>query len=151
MIDTPSIKYKIMYIDDEKLFNHIQSILERLNWMSSVPAEIIVWQLDNLIAIVDRNCQCVTDFTEDCNRLEPFEDKWRAFGWDTVKVDGHSFEELFAAFEDFRQRKSCRPLIIIANTVKGKGVSFMEKEIQWHHGVPSGKELEIARQELSLK
>lgn len=107
--------------------------------------------LNNLIAIVDRNCQCVTDFTEDCNRLEPFEDKWRAFGWDTIKVDGHSFEELSAAFEDLRQRKSYKPLIVIANTVKGKGVSFMEKKLQWHHGVPGGEELEIARRELSLK
>ncbi|MHC4632095.1 MAG: transketolase [Planctomycetota bacterium] len=107
--------------------------------------------LNNLLAIVDRNCQCVTDFTEDCNRIEPFEDKWHAFGWDTVKVDGHSFEELFAAFEDLRQPKSYKPLVIIADTVKGKGVSFMEKKIQWHHGVPGGKELEIARQQLALK
>jgi len=108
-------------------------------------------QLNNLIAIVDRNQQCVTDFTEDCNRLEPFADKWRAFGWDIRAISGHSFHELLAAFKDFRIRKSPQPLVIIANTIKGKGVSFMERNIIWHHSVPKGEELKIARQELGTR
>jgi transketolase len=108
-------------------------------------------KLNNLVAIVDRNCQCVTDFTEDCNRLEPFRDKWCAFGWDTVIANGHSLEELLFAFKDLQQHKSEKPLVVITNTVKGRGVSFMEKEIQWHHGLPGDEELEIARRELSLK
>lgn len=107
-------------------------------------------QLNNLIAIVDRNQQGVTDFTEDCNRLEPFADKWRAFDWDVRTINGHSFEELLSAFKDFRCRKSYRPLVIIANTIKGKGVSFMERNIIWHHSVPTDENLKIARQELTL-
>lgn len=106
-------------------------------------------QLDNLVAIVDRNQQCVTDFTEDCNRLEPFESKWKSFGWDVISVDGHSFEELFGIFKDIRNRESPRPLVVIANTIKGKDVSFMEKKLEWHHSVPNGKNLEIARKELT--
>jgi transketolase len=105
-------------------------------------------RLNNLVAVIDRNGQCVTDFTEDCNRLEPFADKWRAFGWDTRIVDGHSFEELIGAFSDFRSRTSACPLVIIANTIKGKGISFMEKNIQWHHGVPQGDQLEEANRQL---
>lgn len=106
-------------------------------------------KLNNLVAIVDRNGLCATDFTEDCNSLEPFCDKWRSFGWDVIVVDGHSFEELLAVFKDFRFRKVEQPLVIIAKTIKGKGVSFMENNPSWHHSVPKGKELEIARKELS--
>jgi transketolase len=108
-------------------------------------------QLNNLVAIVDRNWQCVTDFTEDCTRLEPFADKWKAFGWDVIDIKGHSFDELLSAFKDFRFRKSSRPLVIIANTIKGKGVSFMERNIDWHHSVPAGEKLKIARQELTFE
>lgn len=107
-------------------------------------------QLHNLIAIVDRNRQCVTDFTEDCNRLEPFGDKWESFGWDVRIVDGHSFEQLLDSFRDFRCRQSIRPLVIIANTIKGKGVSFMEGQLQWHHCVPKAENLIRARQELAF-
>jgi transketolase len=108
-------------------------------------------RLRNLIAVVDYNRQCSTDFIEDCVRLEPFADKWRAFGWEIREVNGHSFEELLSAFEDFRSRKSSPPLVIIAHTIKGKGISFMERNVSWHHGVPSGEQLERARQELALK
>ena len=107
-------------------------------------------QLNNLVAIVDYNRQCVTDFIEDCIRLEPFAQKWRAFGWDVRSINGHSFDELLGASKDFRFRKSPRPLVIIANTIKGKGVSFMERNIVWHHSVPTGENLKIARQELAL-
>jgi transketolase len=108
-------------------------------------------RLINLIAIVDYNRQCSTDFIEDCVRLEPFADKWRAFDWEVREINGHSFEELLSAFKDIRSRKSLRPLVVIANTIKGKGVSFMERNVSWHHGVPSGEELERARQELALR
>lgn len=105
-------------------------------------------KLNNLIAIIDRNKQCVTDFTEECNQLEPLADKWRSFGWDTLIIDGHSFNDLLTAFKDFRKRKSTKPLVIVAQTTKGKGVSFMEGKICWHHGVPTGEDLKLARQEL---
>lgn len=107
-------------------------------------------QLSNLIAIVDRNRQITLDYTENCNRLEPFDEKWKSFGWDVVTIDGHSFEELLKAFKDIRVRTSRQPLVVIANTVKGKGVSFMEGNLQWHHNVPKGEQIEIARKELTL-
>jgi len=105
-------------------------------------------RLRNLVAIVDRNRQCAMDFTEECNRLEPLADKWQAFGWDAAVIDGHSFEQICSAFEGFRTRVSEKPLVVIANTIKGKGISFMEGNVKWHHGVPAGKELETARREL---
>jgi transketolase len=107
-------------------------------------------KLNNLVAVVDHNRQGVTDFIDDSVSLEPFTKKWQGFNWEVREADGHSFIELLAAFQDFRARKSSQPLVVIANTVKGKGVSFMERQLEWHHGVPSGKELEKARQELSL-
>lgn len=105
-------------------------------------------KLNNLIAIVDRNCQCVTDFTEDCLLLEPFADKWRAFNWEVRLADGHSYEELLISLRDFRTRSDLRPLVIIARTIKGKGASFMERNLAWHHSVPEGDNLECARREL---
>ena len=106
-------------------------------------------QLNNLFGITDRNGLSVTDFTENFLRLEPLQDKWKSFGWDTVTVDGHSIEEIFAIFKNFRSRSSNKPLMIIANTVKGKGVSFMENDPLWHTRIPTGEQLEIARKELS--
>jgi transketolase len=105
-------------------------------------------KLNNLVAIVDRNRQGVTDFTEDSTGLEPLADKWRGFNWDVKVIDGHSFEEIFEALHYYRSFNSPRPLVIIANTIKGKGVSFMEKKLEWHHSVPAGENLKIARQEL---
>ena len=105
-------------------------------------------ELNNLVAIVDRNMQGVTDFTEDSNRLEPFSQKWKAFGWDVKEINGHSFEEILDALKDIRENKSKKPLAIIAKTTKGKGVSYMECNIPWHHSVPSGENLKTARKEL---
>jgi len=105
-------------------------------------------ELSNLVAIIDRNQQITLNYTEECIRLDPLDEKWRAFGWDVAVVNGHAFEELFRALENIRSRRSPRPLVIIASTVKGKGVSFMEGQLQWHHNIPKGKKLEIARKEL---
>ncbi len=103
--------------------------------------------LGNLVAIVDRNGQITLDFTENINQLEPYAAKWQAFGWDTVEVDGHSFDDLYSVFA--QPRTSQKPLVVIANTVKGKGVSYMEGDLHWHHNVPKGEQVELARQELS--
>lgn len=108
-------------------------------------------KLDNIVAFVDRNMQCVTDFTEDCNCLESLSEKWKSFGWEVKIIDGHSFKELLDVIKKIHNRKSSKPLVIIANTVKGKGVSFMENVIRWHHSIPSEEELEIARKELCSK
>jgi transketolase len=107
-------------------------------------------RLTNLVAIVDRNRQITVDGTEDCNRLEPFADKWRAFGWEAREVDGHSFAELKSALGNVHAKCGERPLVVIANTKKGKGVSFMEQSIGWHHRVPKGDQLARARHDLAL-
>lgn len=105
-------------------------------------------RLNNLVAIVDRNMLCTLDFTENFLRLNPLDKKWQAFGWDVVTIDGHSFEDILASLKDFRSRRASAPLVIIANTVKGKGLSFMENVPLWHSVAPTGKWLEAARREL---
>jgi transketolase len=107
--------------------------------------------LNNLVAVIDRNGLCVTDFTENFLQLEPFEEKWRSFGWDVTNIDGHSFREVLATFKGFRSRTSTKPLMIIARTVKGKGVSFMEGQANWHTQIPASEQLEKARMELNRK
>ena len=92
--------------------------------------------LGRLIAIIDNNGMCVTDKLEDCTALEPLSEKWRAFGWEVREVDGHNFNALLPALSGLRERPSSKPLMIIAKTVKGKGVPFMENRLEWHHGVP---------------
>lgn len=106
-------------------------------------------ELNNLIVIVDRNWLCVTDFTENCVRLNPFDEKWKSFGWNTVTINGHSFEDILSALDAFRSLRSNNPLAIIANTTKGKGVSFMENQSLWHGVAPKGKEAEMAKIELT--
>lgn len=102
-------------------------------------------RLNNLVAIIDRNYLCVTDFTENLINLEPLEDKWLSFGWNVLRINGHSFEELFNAFEGIRSRKSAMPLVIIADTVKGKGIESMCYNPLWHAVVPRGDEIEKAK------
>lgn len=107
-------------------------------------------KLNRLIAIVDYNGLSATDFTKNIIVQEPIEDKWKAFGWDTVSINGHSFGEILHALRFIHNPESSnsKPLVVIARTIKGKGVSFMENKICWHHGSPRGEELEIARKEL---
>lgn len=105
-------------------------------------------KLDNLVGIVDKNGLCVTDRVEDCVAMSPMDEKWKAYGWDVLVVNGHCFEELLSAFDNFRVRKTAKPLMVIANTTKGKGISFMEGKPEWHHSVPKNDELETARAEL---
>jgi transketolase len=104
--------------------------------------------LNNLVAIIDRNNLCTTDFTENIVALEPLREKWLSFGWSTMYIDGHSFTEILAALQVCRERRTSRPQVIIANTVKGKGVSFMENVPLWHAVCPTGEQLEQARREL---
>jgi transketolase len=106
-------------------------------------------QLDNLTGIIDRNGLSVTDFTEKSLKLDPLVDKWQAFGWDTLTINGHDFREILKALKDDASRTSGKPLMIIGKTVKGKGVSFMENNPLWHTLLPSGEELKRAREELN--
>jgi transketolase len=104
-------------------------------------------RLDNLTAIVDRNMLQIDGCTEDIVCLEPFPDKWKAFNWNVIECDGHSYEELIAAFTE-SDKPSNRPTVIIAHTVKGKGVSFMENNVEFHGKAPSDVEMEQALREL---
>jgi len=102
--------------------------------------------LDNLVAVVDRNRLQQGARTEDTNRLEPLADKWAAFGWQVVECDGHDHRALFDIFTAPRQGK---PLCVIAKTIKGKGVSFIEDRVEWHHKVPSPEQEQVAIAELT--
>jgi len=91
------------------------------------------FKIRNLITFVDRNKLMIDGTTEQIMGLEPFSDKWKAFGWIVKEVDGHSFRDLSVAIE-YAQTEDKAPVVIIANTVKGKGVDFMENEVKWHYG-----------------
>ena len=104
--------------------------------------------LDNLTAIVDRNRLQQGARTEDTNALEPLADKWRAFGWDVHEVDGHDHAALLAAIEAPRLG---RPRFVLARTVKGKGVSFIEDRVEWHHKAPSTEQTQQALEEIASR
>lgn len=105
------------------------------------------YRLNNLVVILDRNYLGCSDFTENMCELEPLEDKWRSCNWDCVSVNGHSYEELDGILSNCRNRRSSRPLCIIAKTSKGKGLSYTEN-IPLNHGyMPKG---EAARKALEL-
>lgn len=105
-------------------------------------------KLDNLIVIVDRNNQIVLDTTENCLKLNPLDKKFKSFGFKTFTINGHSYVELQKVFKNIKNNPSKKPIAIIANTIKGKGVSFMEKNIKWHHAVPQVSEYLKAIKEL---
>ncbi len=106
--------------------------------------------LGNLVAIIDHNRMQSLDFCEDTIALEPFADKWRAFGWRTLTVDGHDHDALREAMESCRGLD--KPTVIIAETIKGKGISFMEQDILWHYRFPHvGEEYDGAVAELDAQ
>ncbi|VAX27095.1 Transketolase, N-terminal section, partial [hydrothermal vent metagenome] len=100
----------------------------------------------NLTAIVDYNKVCQDNITKDLKDLEPLEDKWRAFGWDTHRIDGHNMREIHQTLK--LPPHAEKPRVIIADTIKGKGVSFMEGQTGWHGVAPSAEDLEKALKEL---
>ncbi len=106
-------------------------------------------RLNNLIAIVDRNYMCATDFTEELLALEPLDDKWKSFGWDVCRINGHSFENILEALGNPRSRRSVKPLVIIADTVKGEGIECISNNPLCHGIAPKGKEAELCK--LSLE
>lgn len=116
---------------------------EGSNWEAAMYAsQRGLW---NLLAVVDRNGLQQGARTEDTNRLEPLASKWASFGWEVEEVDGHDHADLLRALG---RPGTDRPRCVIAHTVKGKGVSFMEGQAVWHHRVPSAEELERALAEL---
>ncbi|MCG7549871.1 transketolase [Pseudoalteromonas sp. Of7M-16] len=105
-------------------------------------------KLSNLVAIVDFNKLQGTGESCEIMHLEPLEDKWSAFGWHTIRVDGHDIAALISALAE--AGKHDKPTCIIADTVKGKGISFMENDNNWHYRIPKAEEVEKAKQELSV-
>ncbi|MEB3196842.1 MAG: transketolase [Candidatus Sericytochromatia bacterium] len=103
---------------------------------------------ENLTAIVDVNGLQLDDSTAGILPLEPLADKWAAFGWHVVEIDGHDFAQILAAYREAQATKG-RPTVILARTVKGKGVSFMEHNNEWHGAAPSAEQLRQALAELA--
>jgi transketolase len=101
------------------------------------------YHLDNLVAILDRNGLQISGSTEDVMPLENIRERWTAFGWDVIDMNGDDIDDIVKTFEniDFNNKK---PHFVISHSTKGLGVSFMENVAKWHHGVPKGEEYEQA-------
>lgn len=104
-------------------------------------------KLDNLVAFVDNNNLQIDGTVEDVNSPYPIPEKFAAFGWNVIEIDGHSFDEIENALNDARNCKG-KPTAIVAKTVKGKGVSFMENQVGWHGTAPNAEQYETAMNEL---
>lgn len=118
---------------------------EGSNWEAALSAA--QYQLDNLCVIIDKNSLQITAATKDVCNTDPLDKKWEAFGWAVKEVDGNDVDALLSAFNSLPFTAG-KPSVIIANTIKGKGISFMENQIKWHHGVPNKEQYELAQQEL---
>jgi transketolase len=106
------------------------------------------YKLDNLTAIVDNNGIQLSGFNKDIMNVEPLNDKFKAFGWHTLDIDGHNIDEVLEALDAAKNFKG-QPTAIIAHTVKGKGVSFMENNVDFHGKAPNAEQLEKALKELA--
>lgn len=105
------------------------------------------FKMENLVAIIDNNGQQIDGWNRDVMNLAPFNEKWQAFGWHVIEVDGHDLTQLIDAFNQAKLVKG-QPTVIIAHTTKGKGVSFMENNLAFHGKAPTTAEVEIALKEL---
>jgi len=105
------------------------------------------FKLDNLVAIVDCNKMQLSGWTRDIMNLEPLDQKWQAFGWHGIDIDGHDFSQILAALQEARKIRT-KPIVIIARTIKGKGVSFMENNVKFHGKTPTAEEAKRALREL---
>ncbi|MCX5734824.1 MAG: transketolase [candidate division NC10 bacterium] len=119
---------------------------EGSNWEAAAQAS--QFKLDNLVAIIDRNRLCTDGTTEEVLALEPHRERWSSFGWAVREIDGHAMGEIVEALEAVPYHPG-RPSLLIANTIKGKGISFIENRVEWHYRIPAGEEIERARRDLS--
>ncbi|MEK7221117.1 MAG: transketolase [candidate division NC10 bacterium] len=117
-------------------------------WEAAMAAS--AYRLDNLTAIVDWNKIQLSDFIEKALPMDPVPDKWRAFGWHVRECDGHDVAAILHALEELRQVRG-RPTVLLAHTVKGKGVSFMENNPAWHAKAPNEQEYLQAKTELAVR
>lgn len=120
---------------------------EGSNWEAALSAAH--YKLDNLCAILDKNTLQITGPTASVCNTDPVDQKFEAFGWAVRHVDGHNIGELMEAFAAIPFEKG-KPSLVIARTVKGKGISYMENQLKWHHGVPDQQQYADAIQELEL-
>lgn len=104
--------------------------------------------IDHLTIVIDYNKWQATGRSKDILSLEPLKEKWESFGWHVQEIDGHSFKDMFKAFKRAKQEK-LKPSAIIAHTIKGKGISFMEDDNNWHYRTPNQTEFELAMRELN--
>ena len=104
-------------------------------------------RIENLTCIVDRNRLSVTEELDDVGLFRDFHNIMTSLGWKTYEIDGHDYDQIITSIQESKKNKL--PSIILANTIKGKGVSFMENNIKWHGAIPSKDEVEIARRELN--
>lgn len=121
---------------------------EGSNWEAAMCAQH--YNLDNLVVIVDRNRIQQGDFTKNTIRMEPLAQRWTSFGFAVEELDGHDHSALLEAFASAPIDKG-KPSCFIANTIKGKGVSFAENKPAWHHGVPTLEQLTLAATELGVE
>lgn len=121
-------------------------LAEGSNWEAAMMASH--YKLDNLVAILDHNTLQITGSNREVNSPYPIDEKFKAFGWNVLECDGNNIPELRKTFSNLPLQTG-KPSIIIANTIKGRGVSFMENQKKWHHGVPSDEQYEIAMMELN--
>lgn len=115
-------------------------------WEAAIGARSL--RLGNLVVFIDRNKQFMTSMSEERVVLEPYADKWRAFGWNVLEVDGHDMGQLVAAVDALPDPGSALPTAVVCHTVKGKGVDFMEGDIGWHAGSVNPQDLDRALESL---
>lgn len=108
------------------------------------------YKLDNLIAILDNNGLQIDGPVSEVMGIEPIGDKWKAFGWNVLRIDGHNFHEIIDAFEEAKLHTG-KPTIIIADTIKGKGVSFMENQVDFHGKAPGAQQMLAALKDLDCE
>ncbi|MHB8084740.1 MAG: transketolase, partial [Dehalococcoidia bacterium] len=106
------------------------------------------YKLDNLTAIVDYNGLQLDGATKDIMNLEPFINKWRSFNWEVIEINGHDMAQVIEALNKSK-KVTAKPVVIVAHTIKGKGVSFMENNVDFHGKAPNKAETEIALKELA--
>jgi len=119
---------------------------EGSNWEAAMLASQL--KLDNLIAVIDYNKIQAFGRSKKIMNLEPFKNKWQSFGWSVKEINGHNHREIEKSLDNIPFRKE-RPSAVIAHTIKGKGVSFMENSLAWHYQYPDTKQLKMALRELS--
>lgn len=135
----------------DKKDNHVYVVLgdgecqEGSIWEGALSAPTL--GLGNLTVIVDHNKLQAMDNLENIVHMKPFADKWRAFGWNVVEIDGHSYKEIKEALFT---RQCEKPTLVVANTIKGKGVSFMENTPIWHYRMPNNEELSVLFEDLGF-